>query len=83
MARGRRGRYSYFYVSYLKSPAWQDKRRQALRRAGYRCQACGKRNHLQVHHLTYIRLGHELPTDLVCLCSACHAVADVVRRLSR
>lgn len=27
---------------------------------------------LQVHHLSYDRLGHERLEDLVCLCAACH-----------
>ena len=28
---------------------------------------------LEVHHLTYERLGHEHPEDLIVLCPACHA----------
>jgi hypothetical protein len=30
---------------------------------------------LEVHHLSYERLGHELPDDLIVLCPACHAAA--------
>lgn len=30
---------------------------------------------LEVHHLTYARLGRELPDDLIVLCPACHAAA--------
>ena len=30
---------------------------------------------LEVHHLSYARLGRELPDDLIVLCPACHAIA--------
>lgn len=30
---------------------------------------------LEVHHLTYERLGREHPDDLIVLCPACHAAA--------
>jgi|SRR5215472_14775278 len=30
---------------------------------------------LEVHHLTYKRLGHEHPDDLIVLCPGCHAKA--------
>ena len=30
---------------------------------------------LEVHHLTYERVGHEHPDDLIVLCPACHAAA--------
>ena len=62
------------YREYLRSPEWRRTRRFALDRAGYRCQLCGKAQRgLQVHHLTYQRLGFEEPDDLVALCDDCHA----------
>jgi len=58
---------------YYRSAHWKEVRLSALRRAGWRCQL----NHdhpgpLEVHHRTYMRLGHELPEDLFVLCEACH-----------
>jgi len=47
-------------------------------RAGYRCQLCGSRSHLQTHHNTYENLGHELSRDLLVLCDKCHARNSVV-----
>ncbi len=44
-------------------------------RVGPRCQACGGAERLEVHHLTYERLGYERLTDLMVLCHACHAEA--------
>jgi HNH endonuclease len=57
---------------YLKSAAWKGKRRQAIARAGGRCQDCGSTEHLHVHHLTYARHGHEESGELRVLCSRCH-----------
>ena len=61
------------YSDYLQTPHWQDKRAGAIRRAGGRCERCGKRGRLDVHHVTYARLGREADGDLVALCRACHA----------
>src|SRR5215475_4384058 len=63
------------YHAYLCSPAWQWLRRSTLRRDRYRCQRCGRRRGLAVHHLTYARVGHESLGDLTTLCQSCHAQA--------
>lgn len=60
------------YTAYLASSEWQKKRLQALERSHHQCQRCDARKDLQVHHLTYVRLGREALTDLVVLCSECH-----------
>jgi len=60
---------------YLFSPEWQRTRENALLAAGHECQKCGARGRgvtLDVHHLTYERLGDELPADLIVLCRGCH-----------
>lgn len=58
---------------YLRSRHWQRARQSAIARAGGRCAECGSRHGLEVHHLTYARLGHESPGDLQVLCRYCHA----------
>lgn len=64
------------YDEYLKTEHWQERRRAALEAARYVCQFCYKRDvELHAHHLTYERLGEELPTDLRVLCSLCHQAA--------
>lgn len=68
---------SYFgrldYPAYLRSPAWQHKRRVMLWLAGYKCQLnAAHTRRLEVHHRTYARVGREWPGDLVVLCSECH-----------
>lgn len=61
-----------WYRSYLRSSHWRAVRLQAVQRAGHRCEECGVRGRLEVHHLTYERLGRERDTDIAALCPACH-----------
>lgn len=64
------------YKRYLKSKHWQETRSAAIAGAGNTCQQCGKKAGktiwLEVHHLTYERIGEELPEDLRVLCHNCH-----------
>ena len=63
------------YVRYLGSAAWARKRAETLARADGKCEACGAgvpEGEAEVHHLTYARVGEELPEDLVALCPGCH-----------
>lgn len=69
---------SEFYKEYMKSDEWKNRCEQRIRIAGNKCEMCGRlerncRNGLQIHHITYRRLGHEnVYTDLICLCGGCH-----------
>lgn len=80
-----------FYEDYLRSDHWQRIRHMALERAVGRCQnsgchyrllsreelaECPPRGYgLDVHHLTYDRLGHERLDDVLVLCRRCHGAA--------
>ena len=59
-ARTKRGRYK----ASLQSKHWQALRLRALRRDGFRCTRCRSTDHLEVHHLTYERLGTERLADV-------------------
>jgi 5-methylcytosine-specific restriction endonuclease McrA len=61
------------YHWYLGSAFWRERREFILERASHICEKCGKRRATEVHHLTYIRVFQELPSDLVALCKPCHA----------
>jgi len=67
---------SLSYPEYLQSAHWARMRSIARYRAGWQCQRCGNEEgrRLDVHHLTYERLGCEEDTDLIVLCSLCHAL---------
>jgi 5-methylcytosine-specific restriction endonuclease McrA len=69
------GRLAVPYETYLHSAEWKSIRGQVLARDGYRCQSCGARTGLQIHHLTYERRGREALGDLTVLCDACHSRA--------
>jgi 5-methylcytosine-specific restriction endonuclease McrA len=74
-------RHSREYKRYLESERWQQFRRQVLHWHNHRCALCGTDSKiLQVHHLNYVRLGHERLTDCVPLCIPCHERADADRQ---
>ncbi len=75
-------RHSPEYIEYLKSDAWKLKRLSKIQSVGYKCQRCNATDKLlQVHHLTYDRLGHERMDDLKVVCLDCHEVEDVERKI--
>jgi hypothetical protein len=61
------------YHWYLGSAFWRERREHVLQRANRMCEKCGKRAATEVHHLTYIRVFQELPSDLLAVCRQCHA----------
>jgi len=70
------------YLNYLGSDKWKAIAQRRLEIDNYTCQCCGshgtQRNKLNVHHLSYYHVGREnekdyIYTDLVVLCSDCHA----------
>ncbi len=60
------------YTDYLRSPAWAWTRKAHLEHVEYICEHCHMARACQVHHTSYIRLGHELPVDLFAVCVNCH-----------
>lgn len=68
------------YLKYLYSSTWKDKRREALRLAGYRCCVCGTTNNLNVHHKHYKTLYRENPAeDLLVVCRIHHRMEHGIR----
>lgn len=72
------------YQEYIVSNAWKAKRVSILEKR-QRCQRCGLLRNLckffygrdlNLHHLTYERLGHELDSDIQVLCVACHEIVE-------
>lgn len=63
------------YQDYIDSAQWAEFRDGVLRARGFRCEQCGGWGwDRELHHLTYERLGRELPEDVVVLCPPCHTV---------
>lgn len=64
------------YQEYLKSEWWQQRRKLALSRAGYRCQVCARTDMLEVHHNCYDNLGGEPDVDLFVMCRPHHQLYE-------
>jgi 5-methylcytosine-specific restriction endonuclease McrA len=61
-----------WYNQYLLSPQWMEKRRLVFDRCRGLCEGCRNSKAVQVHHLTYVRVGDEMLFDLVAVCLDCH-----------
>ena len=58
----------------LDSELYEQLRNQVLRRDGFRCQLCGTKSNLEVHHKEFrSHSGDDSEQNLITLCSACHA----------
>ena len=72
------------YRQYLKSARWRQKREARKSQDGYRCVRCGSDERLEVHHISYQRLGWEPLSDLRTLCHECHGeISELERVLDR
>jgi hypothetical protein len=60
------------YQAYLRSPAWRSLRAKVIVRARGICERCYRWPVVNIHHLTYRRLGSERPEDLLGVCTKCH-----------
>jgi 5-methylcytosine-specific restriction endonuclease McrA len=57
----------------LNCTEFQDLHRRVLQRDGWRCQFCGSRAELQVHHVrSRAQLGPDIEENLITLCYRCH-----------
>jgi 5-methylcytosine-specific restriction endonuclease McrA len=58
----------------LDGISYRELHRKVLERDGWRCQACGGMQHLQVHHLKFrSHSGGDVEQNLITLCAECHS----------
>jgi 5-methylcytosine-specific restriction endonuclease McrA len=61
----------------LCKSAWQKKRARIKARDGHACVRCGSTSGLAVHHILKARFGgSDDDSNLVTVCSRCHALLD-------
>lgn len=57
----------------LDSLSYEKLRQKVLRRDGWRCQGCGARQQLQIHHKEFrSHSGDDSEENLITLCDHCH-----------
>ena len=57
----------------LEPERYEQLRQQVLRRDGWRCQTCGSRSNLEVHHKEFrSQGGDDSEENLITLCTNCH-----------
>lgn len=68
------------YQERISSFQWRGLKMRLLNERGNFCERCKNSGlDLELHHLTYERLGEELDSDLQLLCRECHIQADIER----
>lgn len=71
------------YSDYLSSSHWKETRGKRLEIDEYKCAVCGSTENLNVHHLSYKRIGNEdIESDLITLCHPCHAMLHRIKEQS-
>jgi hypothetical protein len=76
-------RHSAEYDAVLASDRWRMLRADVIRRAGYRCIACGRGGRLDVHHARgYRNLGNERPEELQAFCRDCHTAVHATSQFA-
>jgi 5-methylcytosine-specific restriction endonuclease McrA len=57
----------------LEADEYEELRQQVLCRDAWRCQLCGAKCNLEVHHKKFRgHLGDDCERNLITLCTACH-----------
>ena len=60
------------YKKYLLSDEWAKLKIDLFNFRGKKCEKCGSKKQICVHHLTYKNIYKEELSDLVILCRNCH-----------
>lgn len=61
------------YRSHINSAHWKVLKLSIIAKRGMSCERCGQHKmSVDLHHLTYVRFGRELPEDVKLLCRDCH-----------
>ena len=71
------------YKSYLASDHWLATRKRKLQSVGNRCERCGNRHCVQVHHKSYANLWNESDDELEALCQNHHVLVHLEKAKCR
>ena len=59
-------------AKHLLTQYWKDLKAKRIHVFGNKCEACGCTGPLELHHVTYVRLGAEQLDDVRLTCRSCH-----------
>lgn len=59
------------YHPYMRSGLWYRRRKALIDRIGDGCELCGGKGQ-DLHHVSYVHLMNERPSDVVHVCRPCH-----------
>ncbi|HEY4520807.1 MAG TPA: hypothetical protein VJL57_00205 [Candidatus Paceibacterota bacterium] len=62
-----------FYRDYMRSGAWELRKKQYYARYAQACKICRATSNVQLNHIRYGNYGHERDRDLVPLCGDHHS----------
>jgi 5-methylcytosine-specific restriction endonuclease McrA len=60
------------YKAYLNSKEWFAVRESLFVVRGKKCERCGSKENIQVHHIHYRNIFREQLEDLMVVCKDCH-----------
>lgn len=60
------------YFIYLQSDHWIRFKENYYKKHPRICFQCGTNKNIQLHHITYVRMGRERDCDVTPLCDNCH-----------
>jgi 5-methylcytosine-specific restriction endonuclease McrA len=65
----------------LDAAAFDELKLEILERDGWRCQRCGQRDQLQIHHIVRrSQSGDDCEGNLIVLCGECHRSLHLTSR---
>ncbi len=67
------------YHKYLLSDEWAQIKIDLFEVRGRKCERCGSKSNIQVHHLTYKNIFNEEPEDLEVVCRKCHKLEHGIK----
>lgn len=70
-------------LKYFRSDKWTKIKCDLFMLRGEKCEDCGNRRNLHIHHLTYKNFGDENPDDLIILCGGCHLFAHNLAEIKK
>lgn len=70
------------YNDYINSITWKNFKLRYYADHPRRCSACGVDGQVDLHHMTYERIGREWDDDVVPLCRHCHYAVHTQHRSS-